>query len=106
MNNTAVLIAVLGSGLCVFALRFLPFALLSGKKIPGWLRQLGDALPAAIMVILVVYCFRNTDITDVSSVVPAAAGTAATVITHLVKSNTILSVAAGTIVFMITMQII
>lgn len=100
MSNIYILAAVAGSGLCVFLLRYLPFACFRGRAVPEWLRRLGDVLPSAIMVILVIYCLRNTDIHSWSSLIPALCGTIVTAAVHIIKGNTIVSVAAGTAVYM------
>ena len=57
MNMGYTLAAILVSALCTLALRALPF-LCFGKNrpVPPWLTRLGQALPPAIMAVLVIYC--------------------------------------------------
>ena len=60
MNMGYTLAAILVSALCTLALRALPF-LCFGKNrpVPPWLTRLGQALPPAIMAVLVIYCLRE-----------------------------------------------
>ena len=82
--------------------RFLPFLIFGKrKKLPAFIEYLGKVLPAAMMGLLVVYCFRDINLTDIPTLIPAIAGSLAVVVLHLVKRNTILSISAGTVVYMI-----
>ena len=50
---------ILVSAVCTLTLRALPFVLFrKDKAMPAWLSRLGEALPSAIMAVLVVYCLR------------------------------------------------
>ena len=86
--------------------RFLPFLVFGGRdKLPKIIEYLGKVLPAAIMGLLVVYCFKDFDFTQISVVIPAAAASAATVLLHLWKRNTILSILIGTAVYMVLIRV-
>lgn len=87
--------------------RGLPFLAFSGKQeLPDWLRQLGNALPAAIMLILVVYCMRNTDFSSFPFGLAELISIAITVAVHLKKKSTLLSMAVGTACYMILIRTI
>ena len=62
-------------GLCALATmltRFLPFILFSGKrKTPEYIKYLGNALPAAIFGMLVVYCLKNVNILGAATDCPS-----------------------------------
>ena len=60
MTTGGILLAVLVSAVCTFALRALPFLAFSGeRRMPLWLDRLGQVLPAAIMAVLIVYCLKD-----------------------------------------------
>lgn len=90
--------------LCTFGERLLPFLLFSGKKVPDTVTYLGKVLPTAVMCALVVYCLRGCDFTVASSFVPAIVSVAVTAGLHIIKGNTLLSVAGGTVCYMIFVQ--
>ena len=53
MTTGGILLAVLVSAVCTFALRALPFLAFNGERnMPLWLDRLGQVLPAAIMAVL------------------------------------------------------
>lgn len=92
--------------LCTFAERLLPFILFAGRKVPDTVTYLGKVLPTAVMCALVVYCLRGIDLTVASSCVPAIVSVSVTAVLHLIKGNTLLSVAGGTVCYMIFVQVI
>ena len=60
MTTGGILLAVLVSAVCTFALRALPFLAFNGERnMPLWLDRLGQVLPAAIMAVLIVYCLKD-----------------------------------------------
>lgn len=95
--------------LCVLATvttRFLPFLIFSGKReSPAFVRYLGRALPGAIFALLVVYCLRNTDVRTAFAL-PEIIAIAATVLLHLWKRQMLLSIAGGTVVYMLLVQLV
>lgn len=95
--------------LCVFATmltRFLPFVLFSEKNTPDFIRYLGKALPSAIFALLVVYCLKNVDITAGGHGIPEAISVAAVAALHLWKRKILLSMAGGTICYMLLVQFV
>ena len=97
-------------GMCVLATvitRFLPFVLFSGKgESPKFIRYLGKALPAAIFALLVVYCLKNVDILSKSHGIPEAVSIAVVAALHLWKRKILLSMAGGTLCYMILLQFV
>lgn len=93
--------------LCILATvstRFLPFVVFSGKKeTPAFVQYLGRALPSAIFGLLVVYCLRSTDVAA-HFALPEAIAIFATVLLHLWKRQMLLSIAGGTVVYMLLVQ--
>ena len=87
--------------------RFLPFLLFpENKPIPKVVEYLGRTLPAAMMGLLVVYCFKNVSWLSGSHGAPELLATAAVVGLHLWKKNVLLSIAGGTALYMVLLQVV
>ena len=85
--------------------RFLPFLVFGGKKeVPGYITYLSGVLPYAIMGMLVVYCLKNVSFFAGSHGIPEIAASAVVVGLHVWKRNTLLSIAAGTVLYMFLIQ--
>ena len=101
-------LAIVGvAAMCTILVRALPFLVFGGRKeVPGTVRYLGEALPASIMAVLVVYCMRNTDFAAVSHFMPSLAAGILVVGLHLWKKNILLSIGAGTVCYMVLVQMV
>ena len=101
---------VITIGLCVLGTmltRFLPFLVFrASKPTPKYIVYLGKVLPGAIFAMLVVYCLRNVSLTQYSYGLPEALGIAVTAGPHLWKRQMLLSVAGGTICYMLLLQFV
>lgn len=87
--------------------RFLPFMVfLPGKPTPRYVRYLGRHLPLAVFALLVVYCLRHVNLLEGSHGLPEFIGIAVTVAIHLWKRQMLLSIAGGTVVYMILVQMV
>ena len=96
-------ICVLGTMLT----RFLPFLIFSSKKpTPKYIAYLGKALPCAVFGMLVVYCLKNVSILSGTHGLPELLAIAVTAGLHLWKKNMLLSIAGGTIVYMLLVQLV
>ena len=85
--------------------RGMPYLLFGGKKeIPSTIKYLGTVLPASIMIILVVYCLRNIDITSFPFGLAELISVAFVAILQVIKKNTILSILLGTACYMILIR--
>ena len=101
------LVIVLMVALATQITRWTPFLLLSdGKKLPKEVEDLGRLLPPAMMGLLVVYSLRSVDILSGSHGLPEAIAVAATALLHLWKRNTLVSILAGTAVYMLLVQLV
>ena len=88
-------------------IRGLPYLMFGGKKkIPDIALYLGSALPAAIMIILVVYCLRNIDYKTFPY--GGAELLSVFVVTglHIWKKNPFLSIFLGTACYMVLIRTI
>lgn len=105
MTTIQALITIALCALATMLTRFLPFILFpAGKTTPRFIRFLSHALPAAVFSMLVVYCLKGVDIASGSHGLPELIAIAVVAILHLWKKQTLLSIAAGTIVYMILVQ--
>lgn len=85
--------------------RFLSFLVFpSGKQAPPFVLFLGKALPASVMGMLVVYTFKDTTILAYPYGIPTAIACVITIGLHIWKRNMLLSIAVGTIVYMVMVQ--
>ena len=89
------------------ATRFLPFLIFgNGKKTPEIIVYLGKVLPYAIMGMLVVYCMKDVSIVKAPHGLPELIACAAVAVLHIWKRNTLLSIAVGTIGYMLLVQFV
>ncbi|OOF68243.1 branched-chain amino acid transporter permease [Rodentibacter caecimuris] len=96
-------IAILG----VQFTRWLPFWIFSTKRpIPQYVHYLGTVLPAAVFGMLVIYCYKNVDITSGHFGLPDFIAGAVVLILHFWKKNMFLSMAVGTGLYMILVQFV
>lgn len=107
MTLTEQLLTVLALILGTMLTRFLPFMIFSGKKTtPKYVRYLGAVLPGAVFSMLVVYCLRTVSLFSGSHGLPELLALSATIGLHLWKRNTLLSVAVGTLLYMLLIQLV
>ncbi|NLW69826.1 MAG: branched-chain amino acid transporter AzlD [Eubacteriaceae bacterium] len=80
--------------------RALPFLIFGNRPLPEAVRYLGEYLPPAIMVILVIYCMRGISFTAYPFGAPEIISCAAVVLLHLWKKNMYVSIIGGTVCYM------
>lgn len=103
--HSAALVAVMA--LVTAGLRFLPFLIFSEKReTPKLISYLGQVLPYAIMGMLVVYCLKGVTPLDYPYALPELIACAAVVLLHIWKRNTLLSIAGGTALYMLLVQMV
>lgn len=89
------------------ALRFLPFLIFGeNRKTPPLVTYLGQVLPCAIMGMLVIYCLKGVSFSAAPFGIPEIIGCAVVILLHIWKRNTLLSIGAGTICYMLLVQFI
>lgn len=87
--------------------RFLPFIIFNNdKETPAYIKYLGYMLPPAVFGLLVVYALREVELTTVSGFVPEMLAVGLIVVLHYWKKNMLLSIAGGTIFYMILVQLV
>ena len=96
---------VLVAASCTFATRVAPFLLFNGKKpIPPLVRYLGEALPPAVIALLVVYCVKSVDWLAAPHGAPELLCIAVTALLHIWKRSNLLSIGVGTALYMFLVQ--
>lgn len=93
-----------------FATRWLPFALFSNKggrqNVAPFIKGLGDFLPPAIMLMLVVYCYRNLNLFNLNTSLPEILAGIITVGIHLWRRSMFLSLILGTLSYILLINFI
>lgn len=87
--------------------RFLPFLIFSSKRpTPRYIQYLGKALPGAIFAMLVVYCLRNVSVFQFSYGIPELIAIIITTLLHVWKRQMLVSIAGGTLCYMLLVQLV
>lgn len=107
MTLTEQIITILMVVLGTMATRFLPFIVFpSGKPTPKYVQFLGKFLPPAVFGMLIVYCLKNVDIFAGSHGIPELISIIVVVALHLWKKQMLLSIAGGTVCYMLLVQFV
>ena len=107
MANEYLFTAILVMAGVTLLTRALPFLIFDkGDSPPKIVVYLGRVLPPAIIAMLVVYCLRAVSLFSYPYGVPQLAAAAAVVVLHLWKRNNLLSIGAGTVTYMLLVQVI
>ena len=107
MTTSQHLITIAVCALATMLSRFLPFILFpAGKPTPKYIRFLGHALPGAVFGMLVVYCLKSVDVLSGSHGLPELIAIVFVVALHLWKRKILLSIAGGTILYMVLVQFV
>lgn len=87
--------------------RFLPFWIFpADKPTPGYVLFLGRLLPPAVLGLLVIYSVKDVEWTGGLYGLPEILGILLIVGLHIWKRNMLLSIAGGTIFYMVLVQTI
>ena len=107
MTITQRIVTVALCGLATVLTRALPFLICSpGRPTGKCVQYLGKALPAAIFGMLVVYCLKDVSFLTGDHGLPQLIAIAVTVGLHLWKKQMLLSVAGGTVCYMLLVQLV
>lgn len=92
-------------GLMTLATRILPVLIFGrSEKVPDFILYLGKVVPFTAMGLLIVYCLKDVSIFTGSHAIPEILALAVVGVSYLWKKNSILSVVAGTLVYMFLVQ--
>ncbi len=101
------IICIVVSGAATFLSRLIPFVLFSGgRQMPPKLKKIADILPSAVIAVLVVYGISPQLSGIGMETLAAIIALAVTVLLHLWRGNTLLSMFAGTGAYMLMMYFI
>ena len=105
MTTAQHMIIILLCALGTMLTRFLPFVFFpAGKPTPRFIRYLSNALPPAVFSMLVVYCLKGVSWTAAPHGLPELLSIAAVAAVHRWKGNVLLSIAGGTVLYMLLVQ--
>lgn len=82
-----------------FSLRAAPFVVLRKVRSSRVVAYLGEAMPAGVMLILIVFTLKDVSPFVPAQWVPAVVGVAVTALLHWWQRNVVLSLLGGTITF-------
>lgn len=107
MNLVQQIITILMVIFATMLTRFLPFLLFpSGRETPKYIQYLGKVLPSAVFGLLVVYCLKGINVFTGSHGLPELIAIAAVILLHCWKKQMLLSIAGGTICYMLLVQFV
>ncbi|MDD7177300.1 MAG: branched-chain amino acid transporter permease [Blautia sp.] len=107
MNLTEQMITIFMVVLGTMMTRFLPFILFpADKPTPRYIQYLGNVLPAAVFGLLVIYCLKNVNFLSGSHGLPELISIVLVVGLHYWKRQMLLSIAGGTVCYMILVQLV
>lgn len=104
MTTAQSILTILAVVLATMLTRFLPFLIFpEGKTPPAVISYLGTVLPYAVIGLLVVYCLKDAVFTSWHGI-PELISILFIVVLHKWRKNTLLSIAAGTVLYMVLVQ--
>lgn len=104
MTTTQSIITIFAVVLGTMLTRFLPFLIFpEGKTPPPYITYLGTVLPYAVIGLLVVYCLKDAIYAPFHGL-PELIAILFIFILHKWKKNTLISIGAGTVLYMILVQ--
>lgn len=109
MNNPTIyfVCAVLAAAACNLFTRAFPFIMFSkSEKLPDFALYLGRYLPPCVMAVLVVYCLKGISFSSAAGFIPLLASSLAVLLLHLWKRNSLISIAGGTLLYMVLVQVV
>ena len=107
MTVTQQIITIAICALGTMLTRFLPFLVFrADRPTPRYIQYLGRVLPAAIFSMLVVYCLKDVSLLSGSHGLPELIALALVVALHICFRKMLVSIAAGTVCYMLLVQFI
>ena len=105
MTPIQLIIMIIALAAGVMITRFVPFVLFpENKTVPKTVEYLGSVLPPAVIALLVVYCLRIVDFLLAAFGLPEILAILCICARHTWKRNSLLSIAGGTVIYMILLH--
>jgi branched-subunit amino acid transport protein AzlD len=86
--------------------RALPFGVFKNKNVPDIVKYLGEALPVAVITILVVYCLKDTPLAAYPHGLPELISVAVVILLKIFVRSTLISIFSGTALYMLLIQFV
>lgn len=103
-GQTLMIVAIVA--LCTMLTRFAPFiAFPAGRRRPAIISYLGRVLPQAVIGLLVVYCLRQPEAGVSVRGLPELLALVIVVLSYLWKRSTLISIALGTLGYMLLIRL-
>ena len=99
--HSYILIAIMA--LTTIFIRFLPFIFFR-KHTPSFILYLGSVLPCCTMAMLVVFCFRNTDVSSLYSFMPELIASIYAILLQKWRHSSSLTIVSATVLYMLLVQ--
>ena len=107
LNFVESLIIILATAAGIQLTRWLSFLLFPENKTPPRIVfYLGHVLPPAMMGLLVIYCLKDVSWLTAPHGLPELISIVVVVVLHKWKGNVLLSIAGGTVLYMILVQMV
>lgn len=107
LTSTEMLIFTLAVAAGAFLSRVLPFVVFPpNKPLPKSVTYLGNVLPPAMLALLVMECFKETQVLKFPYAIPEVVSVGIVVVLHLYKKNALLSIFGGTAMYIVFTQFI
>ena len=71
-----------------------------------YIKFLGKMLPYSMISLLVIYCLKDINIIKFPYALPELISIAIIIILHIIKRNVLISIGAGTIIYMFLVQVV
>ena len=101
--RAAILILVMS--LATVLLRLLPFMVFRDRT-PAYVTYLGRVLPPAIIGMLVIYCLKDVSLAVRPFGLPELIASACVIGAQVWKRNSLISILAGTVIYMALIQLV
>ena len=107
LDMVSSLIMIAAVAIATFATRAASFVVFpKGKEVPPTVKYIGMVLPPAVIGMLVVYRLRSTQLFAYPYGIPELIACLAVIGLHAWKRNVLLSVGAGTVLYMALVQMV
>ena len=105
LSISAAIIATICSALVIFSERASPFVLFSKKEPPAFIKFVEKYIPPMVMAALLVYCLKDISFSREKILPSEFIALTITVVLHLWKRNSLISIFSGTAVYMLLQKI-
>ena len=105
LTTTQAFIMILVIAITTFLTRVIPFMLFpDNKETPQYIVYLGSVIPYSAIGMLVIYCLKEVSFKSMPFGFPETISILVIVILHRWKKSTLISIGAGTILYMSIVQ--